>query len=283
MSKIILLILLWNTSLFAAIISRDELAIAVVFLRQAKVQTVDVAGAKAEVWLKLPSDAAPQPKIEYDTGTGFFVTSGKRIYLVTASHVARSMTLTAEVTMSQEKDTPFTVPLGTLAGRQDANWFTHPEADVALLELTPTQDFIEKHLQKRFIDFSFFTVELNAPSRDIPLTVMGFPLAFGVEKFFSPLTQQTHGASGLLTLARADTSQKATFFLLESPSVGGYSGAPCFDISIYKLGAATATGSGTLCYGLMHGTISDATGGKLAAVTPAFFIVDTVKKYESSH
>lgn len=33
----------------------------------------------------------------------------------------------------------------------------------------------------------------------------------------------------------------------------------------------------TRCYGIMHGTISDDTGGKLAAVTPAYYLSDLIK------
>jgi hypothetical protein len=39
----------------------------------------------------------------------------------------------------------------------------------------------------------------------------------------------------------------------------------------------TTTGGGTICYGITHGTLSDATGGKLAAVTPSFYVHDLLR------
>jgi hypothetical protein len=38
-------------------------------------------------------------------------------------------------------------------------------------------------------------------------------------------------------------------------------------------------GDGTILYGLMHGTISDETGGKLAAVTPSFYLIELLNNY----
>jgi hypothetical protein len=66
---------------------------------------------------------------------------------------------------------------------------------------------------------------------------------------------------------------------LESPSVGGYSGGPVFDLGYQIVGVmTTTTGSGkTICHGLIHGTISDDTGGKMAAVTPAFYLSDLLR------
>ena len=37
------------------------------------------------------------------------------------------------------------------------------------------------------------------------------------------------------------------------------------------------TGSGTKLHGFIHGTISDETGGKLAAITPAYYLTDILK------
>ena len=44
------------------------------------------------------------------------------------------------------------------------------------------------------------------------------------------------------------------------------------DALVFPEGGTPAT-----CVGLVHGTISDNTGGKLAAVVPAHFIVETIR------
>jgi len=141
----------------------------------------------------------------------------------------------------------------------------------------PSKDVINQFLSGHFLPKSLLSNEKQAPSRDIPLTVIGFPLGLGSSGTFSPLTKQTFSASDLFSYPRADNKKETTFFVLEDPSIGGYSGGPVFDISVYKLGAMTTTGGGTRLLGLIHGTISDETGGKLAAVVPSFFILETIE------
>ncbi len=167
-------------------------------------------------------------------------------------------------------------------GSTKLQWFFHKEADVAVLPLYPSRAVIETYLMGRFLPFDILVTEIVASPRDIPLTVIGFPLGLGSTEYFSPLTLQTRTSSGLLSLNRADTGQRTTFFVTENPSIGGYSGAPVFDVSMYQMGSIMTTGEGTKCYGLMHGTIADNTGGKLAAVVPSFFIVETINQANAS-
>jgi hypothetical protein len=103
---------------------------------------------------------------------------------------------------------------------------------------------------------------------------MGFPLGLESSTYFSPWSRQTHAASGLLE----EPGKNCVFFVLEDPSVGGYSGAPCFDTGIIKLGIATITSSDTKCYGMVRATLSDNTGGKLAVVVPSFYIVELLNE-----
>lgn len=94
---------------------------------------------------------------------------------------------------------------------------------------------------------------------------------------FSPLTYRSHAASAFITLNRFDKPVPSVFFLLENPSVGGYSGCPVFDLGYVVAGSMTNTKDKTRCYGIMHGTVVDDTGGKLAAVTPAFYLSDLLR------
>ncbi|MGZ3053891.1 hypothetical protein AAER28_32430, partial [Pseudomonas aeruginosa] len=74
----------------------------------------------------------------------------------------------------------------------------------------------------------------TAVDRNTILTVIGFPLGLGAVGHFSPLTFRTHASSGLLTLARFDNKKPCTFIVLENSGVGGYSGGPVIDLSIYQ-------------------------------------------------
>lgn len=78
-------------------------------------------------------------------------------------------------------------------------------------------------------------------------------------------------------MSRADTKTLSDFFCLENPSVGGYSGCPVFDLGYSTNGVMQITKERTWCHGIMHGTMSDNTGGKIAMVTPAFYLRDLIE------
>lgn len=257
--------------------SADDLSSVVVFLVQDRIETVREGDEEFEVWLSKPGSGKFTPKLQRITGTALFLADEQRLFLATASHVAKQMSASALAILRGPKDEPIKLKLTDLSGSAPYTWKYHPEADVAVLNLQPSQAIVQSYLQKRFLPTYILEDSLKAPARELPLTIVGFPLGLGTEEHFSPLTLQTRSSSGLLQLNRFDNGILSTFFICENPSIGGYSGAPCFDISIYKLGGMTTTGEGTKCYGLMHGTISDQTGGKLAAVVPSKFILDIIK------
>lgn len=212
-------------------------------------------------------------------GTGFFVSSTGP-YLVTASHVAAFLTPASKITFRAKSDTPVSLSLMELtAGVSQLQWRLHPEADVAVLRLTLNAQ-TAPFMQGRFLKLEMIDSAESAPLRERTVTVMGFPLALETTGRFSPITSDGKPASGLLRIPRADTKKEATFFLLDKPSIGGFSGGP-----VYLLPAPYASG-GALVFsdvsappkvvGLVHGTISDNTGGKLAAIVPSRFIHDTI-------
>jgi S1-C subfamily serine protease len=212
-------------------------------------------------------------------GTGFFVSSTGQ-YLVTASHVAVLLRPASRITFRAKGDTPVSLSLMDLtAGVSQLQWHLHREADVAVLRLTLNAQTAPL-MQGRFLTLDMIDSADSAPLRERTVTVMGFPLALGTTGHFSPITSDGKPASGLLRIPRADTKKEATFFLLDKPSIGGFSGGP-----VYLLPAPYASG-GALVFsdvsappkvvGLVHGTISDNTGGKLAAIVPSRFIHETI-------
>lgn len=50
-----------------------------------------------------------------------------------------------------------------------------------------------------------------------------------------------------------------------------------FDLGYSTNGVMQITKERTRCHGIMHGTMSDTTGGKIALVTPAFYLKDLIK------
>jgi hypothetical protein len=86
------------------------------------------------------------------SGTGFFVNSGDKLYLITASHVSGILSLGSTVTIATAHGSPFSFPLKDLVTRADKlAWVTHRHADVAILLINPGMDFINKYLRGHFM------------------------------------------------------------------------------------------------------------------------------------
>ncbi|UUW10205.1 serine protease [Flavobacterium plurextorum] len=208
-------------------------------------------------------------------GTGSFISKDGKLYIVTASHVAKIMDSSSQIIIQGENNKPIKLDLTQLAN--PIKWIHHNEADLSVLELNPSQEIIMKYLQKRFVPYELIDTDKKAISRNTQLTIIGFPLGLGASEFFSPLTYRTFASSGLISLNRFDLNTPQTFIILENPSIGGYSGGPVYDLSIIESGNMQMTGSGTKLHGFIHGTLSDNTGGKLAAVTPSYYLSDLIK------
>lgn len=253
----------------------EKVPVTVAFLHRREPQVTLVEGVQKEVWFKGPTDAAPVQSLLTRCGTGFFVEHRGRGFLVTAAHVAKLLGTDFRVTVLVPPDQPATYHVQQLTLQKATPvWVSAPNADVAVLEITTKDPGILAVISGRFLPSSFLEPALTAPARNKPITVLGFPQALGTEGHFSPLSQQTFTSSGLLTLPLE--TGRATCFVLQSPSVSGYSGAPVFDFGVYTFGQVTTTGEKSRCYGLMHGTFSDETGGKLGVVVPSHFIVKTL-------
>ena len=204
-----------------------------------------------------------------EVGTGMFVARGNELFLVTASHVSRPSNANSYLILSDNKGAPTKAPLSHFCAAN--TWRHHPIADISAIQIIQTAQN-QTLLQNRFYPYDHIEIAKTTPSRDVELTAIGFPLGLGAVGHFSPLSFRTYAASGVISFNRADTNMPCDFFCLENPSIGGYSGGPIFDLGYMIVGMMTQMKEKTICYGFMHGTLSDNTGGKLAAVTPAFYL-----------
>lgn len=202
-------------------------------------------------------------------GTGMFVNKGNKVFLLTASHVAHSVNSDTHIIMSDSSSNPQSIPIYTFSNL--GNWVDHPIADISYLEMAINQTNIGL-VQNRCFPYEQISLSATPPSRDTELTCIGFPLGLGALGKYSPLTFRTFASSSLITYRRADTRQLSDFFVLENPSVGGYSGGPVFDLGYIISGMIHQQNENTICYGLMHGTLLDETGGKMALVTPTSYL-----------
>jgi S1-C subfamily serine protease len=203
-------------------------------------------------------------------GTGIFVVKDEnQPFILTATHVAKSCTAATQVVISDAASKGQSFPLTHFNAA--LAWKHHPVADVSVLPVVPHSSVVP-HLSGRFFPAAQLEFGTAPPSRDAYLTAVGFPHGLGAVGHFSPFTFRSHASSALITLPRFDTNTPSDFFTLENPSVGGYSGGPVFDLGYIVVGAMTTTTGPTKCLGIMHGTIADDTGGKIAAVTPCSYV-----------
>lgn len=245
------------------------------------VERTPIDGVEHEIWLKAPNDTQPRPYRKGTFGTGFFVRKGSQIYLITAEHVAKNLKFDVKVIVHGQEDKPLTYDMKILTGSgKEQSWFYHSEADVALLPLNPTEEF--KGIIK-VLEPTMLLASENEYSRykNRTLTTVGFPLALGGSGKFSPITKSSKAASSLFRYGRADKKIESTFLILDDPSVQGFSGAPVYALSEVSLGGV-AFGTGPFaCIGIVHGTLADNTGGKFAAIVPAYYVIQTKEKFET--
>ncbi len=224
--------------------------------------------------IRTPTDAS-----HYNIGTGMFVSSPEGNdkmcgWIVTASHVARETKDSSIIIIATKEGKSASLPLSMFGSV--SNWKHHKVADVSVFPVCFT-DINMKFMENRFFPIDHFNLEKKVVSRDFELTAVGFPHGLGTGGSFSPFTFRSYASSGFVTLKRADTNTLSEFFCLENPSVGGYSGCPVFDLGYSTNGVMQITKERTWCHGIMHGTMSDNTGGKIAMVTPAYYIKDLIE------
>ena len=257
----------------------DKIYSTVVYLQREIIQTTNIGGKSYEIYLKPIGKKELIPHTKKILGTGFLVSDGDFLFLVTAQHVASQMSRDSLAVLRTSEDRPITFTLAKLSGASGKlSWVQHEKADVAVLLLHPGSE-IMPHLKEHFLPKKMVSATLEAPPRERPLTTIGFPLGLGVQERFSPISRESKPASGLLTIPRFDTKQTSIFYLLDNPSIGGFSGAPIFEMpGAHSSQGGLVIGGRLACVGLIHGTISDDTGGKLGAVVPSAFIVETIDK-----
>jgi hypothetical protein len=217
-----------------------------------------------------------------DLGSGFLVAHEGLHFLVTAEHVVRQLEGSPTlITYGVEDDLAETTDLATWVEEGHPEWIFHGEADVATLKLASTAP---TGVMRRAVGSEHLVRERLAPPRNRLLLTLGFPVGLGVqdrgrERRISPISSEAKPASGLLTLPRFDTGQDSDLFLLDKPSIEGFSGGPVFMQGgpIVTTDMFSFSEPGTWCVGIVHGTVGTASGG-MAAIVPASYVAETVWK-----
>lgn len=208
---------------------------------------------------------------EVSIGTGSFISKEGRVYLLTAEHVSRDTNDNTMLIMQNDDGNSIIVKLCEL--NQSLKWNQHTVADIAICELDISYNV--ELFRNRCFPYEHIQIDDKIISRDIELTAIGFPKGLGVKGKFSPLTFRSYPSSSFLQMPRADVNNKESdFFCLENPSVGGYSGGPLMDMGYIKSPMIFQQYGETTIKGIIHGTILDNSGGKIAMITPTYYLKD---------
>ncbi|MBU4486598.1 MAG: serine protease [Candidatus Delongbacteria bacterium] len=253
----------------------DKMTKSVVYIEGEKVKIEKMNNVEYEIGIRSLGKKEFQPLTERITGTGFFVRNGDYLFLVTAQHVAKNLMSNVKLIAadSSGNSTSYLLDKNTI-------WIYSENADIAITHIV--NPLIKNTFNDSAIDFSFLPTSETSPVPELSLIVVGFPLGLGVQNKFSPLRRETNAASGLIDLKRFDIDKITTFFLLQDPSIGGYSGAPVFVLKTYKFGNTLMNSVDVdMCIGIIHGTYSDNTGGKLGLVTPTDKLYKLIYSYSN--
>lgn len=229
-------------------------------------------GKKQEVWYKNPENGLLEPKFNIVTGTGFLVDHNKKIYLVTAAHVAREMTQDSEIIWNtasrQNKIFKFSLIQKSIPG---SKWFFHPSADIAVHPFGFSEE--TNHV---LIPENAFAKNNDEVRLLTKVCIVGFPLGLGINEALSPVAKRTEVASWLTTIESPQISADLKFILLDDDLAQGYSGAPVFISpepqmidNTFSIGGVEAN-----LLGIQSMTISDQTGGKISLVVPIAYLVE---------
>jgi len=211
---------------------------------------------------------------KYSIGTGFFVSpNSQKLYLVTASHVAKKFNDTTVVYFAGKNN----IIKRLLTDIKSNNSIIyHTTADVCAIEINIP---LYNSLTADCVIYPTSIIsktKIENLSRDSELTSIGFPNGLGIGLKFEPLTFRSYAASNIIkNVSGLDGGYVSDVFFMENASCGGYSGCPVIDLG-YRVDGFMRQKSDTFIYGIMHGTMSDNTGGKMAVVTPAYYVLDII-------
>jgi hypothetical protein len=206
-----------------------------------------------------------------NTGTGFLLTSENIYYLVTAKHVADSLRIaTSEIIFRDSDQTSIKLKLIDFLAKPIIREF-NDKSDFFILKLEPFDSKSLEILKKSSFDINILANNRESIDRRIDVLVMGYPI-FDRENF-SPITFKSYLSSSLINIKLENMPKSFLCYLLENPSMAGFSGGPVF---VGVKDRTTISLDKTLIIGIVTGTTYDKTGGKFAIITPAFHLLDLV-------
>jgi len=254
----------------------------IVFLRDSITRVEKINNKQFELHLKDPKTGITFPLKYQISGSGFLVNKGLDDYLVTAQHVATKLTEETSLIFRNKSGSRKEIKIKDIKS-DNAEWKFHPKADIAVLNINlfdKDSTFIN-NLEIGDLDYWDISRLQIAPDRFEELIVVGFPLGLGVSpQTISPITKKVKASSDLIVINRFDNGKPSFFYLLDDPSVSGFSGGPVIKINepLFSKDKKSYLKGSMKILGLVHGTINDPVdkAGRFAAIVPSFQIKEAI-------
>jgi len=210
-------------------------------------------------------------KIQH-TGSGFLLTSNDQYFLITAKHVADFLRKeSSEIFFRGTNQVAQGFKLKDFTSKDLVAGF-NGESDFFILKLE-TLDTTKLNILKRSsLDAKVLANNRESIDRNADVLVMGYPICD--YDHFSPITFKSYFSSALMNIKIESLWKPCLCYLLENPSMEGFSGGPVF---IGVKDRSFVLGNKTLIAGIVTGTKFDSTGGKFAVITPSFYLLDLIK------
>lgn len=195
-------------------------------------------------------------------GTGNIVSFHDKYFLVTARHIAMQLNNTAKIVFRVPDSSGIEEDLIFLTSSIDGiPWIHHPQADISMLEIAPSNTFQKVRFQQFSIKLDWVASQKISFPIGTDALFFGFPM-YMPGHYFSPIALSSNTASNLIT-----HTDKVNYIYLDRPSIQSCSGSGVF-ITIRR----GSFSKSTYMVGIISATLSDDTGGKLAVVIPISYL-----------
>lgn len=265
-----------------------ELFSSIVFISDSIPKIIDSSnGKKYQLIYKDLGTGRMLDKPILSSGSGFIISKDLDMYLVTAKHVAKNISIDGKIQFNDYQNKSKELKIKNLiknGGKfSQLDWVFHPTADVAVLHMSGFLRNEQWHskIGLTSVSYSALSDSLVAPNRLEEITLFGFPLNLGAQphtpnpRSVSPISKNLRPASDILWLNVKGVINP--YFLLDDPSISGFSGGPVMGVNHHFSADINGKEIGVepTLFGLVQGTINDETGG-FATIVPSKNILETI-------
>jgi hypothetical protein len=206
-------------------------------------------------------------------GTGFILSSDSSMYLITAKHVMDRITLDSAKIYVRDNELKIANHyfLKSLIKREPNRRYNE-NSDFFIIQLFPPDSGVKARLLNSSLDFGMVALNRTALPRNVNFIAFGYPIVDPMH--FTPVSFQSYVSSDLMNIKILRTTN-CYCYLLDKSSMQGFSGGPVF------VGVREWSEPGieqTFLIGIITGSLNDETGGKFTIVTPAYQLLDLIRK-----